>query len=261
MNLSLQFGNRKPATNGWMAPIEDVKKQISEQVEHLVDVAGQVSRDVAAQAAQATSEVEAKAGAATSAATSAAREAGSAATSAAREAGSAATSAASEVPSAASTFGQRALLGARQLGKELRAVRITTEPPRSRRDNILPGITLLGGLSAGLALMYFADPIEGRHRRAVLRGQLTKWTRMGREKAQTTANDVRNRSMDLAAEARKTIESKTNGIDNQASEIGSSYSGDLQGVGPGGSNGWPSETENGQSMPETTEHQVTSEIH
>jgi hypothetical protein len=249
MNLSLQFGNRKPATNGWMAPIEDVKKQIGQQVEHLVDVAGQVGRDVAAQAAQATSDVEAKAGAATSAATSAAREAGSAAT-----------SAASEVPAAANTFGQRALLGARQLGKDLRAVRITTEPPRSTRPSVMPGIALLGGLGAGLALMYFADPIEGRHRRALLRGQLTKWTRMGREKAQTAANDVRNRSMDLAAEARKTVESKSNEIDSQTSEIGSTYSGDLQGVGPGG-NGWPAPSGSDQSMNETTEQQVTSEIH
>ena len=173
MNLSLQFGNRKPATNGWMAPIEDVKKQISEQVEHLVDVAGQVSREVAAQAAQATSEVEAKAGAAASAATSAAN------------------SAATEVPAAANTLRQRALLGARQLGKELRAVRITTEPPRSTRPSVAPGIALLGGLSAGLALMYFADPVEGRHRRALLRDQLTKWTRMGRDKATETAGEVR----------------------------------------------------------------------
>jgi gas vesicle protein len=242
MNLSLQFGNRKSASNGWAAPIEDVKKQIGQQVEHLAEVAGQVSREVAAQAAQATRDAEAKAGAATSAATSAA----------------------SEVPGAANTLRQRALLGARQLGKDLRSVRITTEPPRSTRPSILPGIALLGGLGAGLALMYFTDPVEGRHRRTLLRGQLTKWTRLGRDKAAATASDVRNRSMELAEEARKTVESKSNDIDSEIGQLrtsaADSTSPDLQGVGPGSGNGWPSPIESNQSTTETTEHQVTSDI-
>jgi hypothetical protein len=246
MNLSLQFGNRKTAGNGWSAPIDDVKKQIAQQVEHLAEIAGQVSREVAAQAAQATHEVEAKAGAAASAATSAATSAASTA---------------NEVPGAASTFGQRALMSARQLGKDLRSVRITTEPPRSTRPSVLPGIALLGGLGAGLALMYFTDPVEGRHRRALLRSQFTRLTRIGRDKAAATASDVRNRSMELAAEARKTVESKSNEIDTQLNESGSSSAADLQGVGPGSGNGWSSTSEPDRSMSETTEHEVTSEIH
>jgi hypothetical protein len=90
------------------------------------------------------------------------------------------------------------------LGQDLRRVRLTTEPLRTAPD-YMPGIYLLGGFGAGIALMYFLDPDRGRRRRALLRDQFSKWTRIGRETASGRAKDLRNRAAGAVIEARKAV--------------------------------------------------------
>ena len=67
-------------------------------------------------------------------------------------------------------------VGAQAAAKEARTVRLTTETRKTGPD-LVPGITLLAGFGAGLALMYFLDPERGRQRRQLLRDRLLAWTR------------------------------------------------------------------------------------
>jgi len=91
----------------------------------------------------------------------------------------------------------------RHLADEVGSLRIT----RARRGpNVLPGAVLVVGLSAGAATMYFFDPEQGRRRRALLRDQLAKWTRVMRERLDGRMKDMRNRTMGAAHEVRRAIE-------------------------------------------------------
>lgn len=98
----------------------------------------------------------------------------------------------------------------RQLGSDLdsfsrdaRSLRITRE---KRGPNMLPGVALLAGLSGGLAAMYFFDPEQGTRRRALLRDQLVKWSRIASETIEGQAKDLRNRGVGLAHEVRRAVD-------------------------------------------------------
>src|SRR5687767_8813277 len=150
MNFTMPWNATKPAKNGWSAPIEDVKQQIGQQVDHLVQVASQVSRDAAAQAAQVSRDAAAQAANATQGvsaqAATAARDFGGQALKATQDAGVQAAAVAREVPSGASGLLQQILDGATRLGREARAVRVTREPPRAQRGpDVVPGVALLAG--------------------------------------------------------------------------------------------------------------------
>jgi hypothetical protein len=96
----------------------------------------------------------------------------------------------------------------KDLSKDVRSLRITRE---KQRANSLPGIALLGGLGIGLAAMYFFDPEQGRRRRALLRDQMVKWSRITSETLSGRAEDLRNRGIGLAHETRSAIEDATEG--------------------------------------------------
>lgn len=66
----------------------------------------------------------------------------------------------------------------------------------------MSGVTLLGGFSAGIALMYFLDPEQGKRRRALFRDQLNKWLRIGSRTAAGTARNLRNRSAGVLHDTR-----------------------------------------------------------
>ena len=98
----------------------------------------------------------------------------------------------------------------RQLGGDLRhltdevgSLRITRA---KRGPDVLPGAVLVVGLSAGAAVMYFFDPEQGNRRRALLRDQLVKWTRVARETVEGQVKDLRNRTMGVAHEVRQAVE-------------------------------------------------------
>ena len=80
--------------------------------------------------------------------------------------------------------------GAQSAAKEARSVRLTTESGTTG-PNFVPGIALLAGVGAGLALMYFLDPERGRERRQMLGDRLLSWTR----RTPRTANEVGEQQM------------------------------------------------------------------
>lgn len=66
------------------------------------------------------------------------------------------------------------------------------------------GLALLGGLSTGMALMYFLDPEKGADRRRVLVQRISSFGSMVSERAGSTAQDLRDRgngSRDFAADS------------------------------------------------------------
>jgi hypothetical protein len=71
-------------------------------------------------------------------------------------------------------------------------------------------LTLLGGLGAGMALMFFFDPEQGRRRRALLRDRLTRWTNQLSRMLSGRAVDLQNRTAGLA----HTVRSATSGRDD-----------------------------------------------
>lgn len=198
MNFQMPWNRSKPSDK-LAASIEDIKRQISRQADTLSKLTADVGRDVASQAAHVSQETGAQAA-------SAARDLGSQAARATQDARTQAAAAAREVPIAAGVLAQQALRGAAQLGRDIRKLRITKEPPRKQRGpDVMPGVALLAGVGSGLAIMYFFDPNEGRRRRALLRDQVVKWTRIGREQAAGKAKDLQNRAVGVMYEARKAV--------------------------------------------------------
>jgi hypothetical protein len=195
MNLTLpRTGNKSEQL---AHTLDEVKRALADQADHIAKVAADIGHETSKQAAKSGD-----------------------------EAGKQATILANEVSTKASSIAERFLRGAarigdqiaasgrksvgdlghdvQSMGQELRRVRVTTEPRRKGPD-LMPGIALLGGIGAGIALMYFLDPEQGNRRRALLRDQLTKWTRVGRETATGKAKDIRNRTVGVMHEARKAV--------------------------------------------------------
>jgi hypothetical protein len=213
MNVTMPWkASSDTPVNGVASKIDEVRKTLTKEAEHLADMAAQYGRDAAAHA----SDIAEDAG----------RQASKLASDASRiasDAGSKAQSAASDSQASASNIGQQLMKGAAQLGtalalsgskaandaqasaqstaKNLRNVRLTTEPQKTTPD-FTPGITLLAGFGAGIALMYFLDPERGRARRNMLRDKLMSWTRKASTTASGTARHLGNRAQGAMAEAR-----------------------------------------------------------
>ncbi len=203
MNLTMPWNTTKQSSNGWTAPIEDAKQQIGQQIDHIAQAAAQVGRDVAHGAASLTQDASAQAA-------GVARDLSSQTIKATQDAGAQAAAVARDIPVGAGSLAELAKRGAAHVGRDLRALRVTREPaPADRGPDIMPGVALLAGVGSGLALMFFFDPERGRRRRSLLRDQLMKWTRIGRESATGKAKDVRNRTAGVMYEARKAVVSKT----------------------------------------------------
>lgn len=194
MKLTMPWTASDGHANGATDKIEDVRHALGREVDHLALVAAQMSRDAGSHVEDVAHDVARDAQKQTGAAVSRIADIAAA------------------VGPTIATLGRQkmrqATEQAQSLGQELRQVRITTEP---RRNDSLPGIALLGGLGigvgTGIAMMYLLDPERGRTRRALLRDKLAKWLRTGRETAEGKAKDVRNRSVGVMAEARKTVTS------------------------------------------------------
>ena len=234
MNFQMPWNN-KPSDK-WTASIEDIKAQIGQQVDRLSKLTSDVGRDVATQAAHVGQETGAQVG-------TAARDLGSQAARASEDARTQAAVVAREVPVVAGALAQQALRGAAQLGRDLRQLRITKEPPPrpQRGPDMAPGVALLAGVGSGLAIMYFFHPSEGRRRRSLLRDQIVKWTRIGRESAEGKAKDLRNRAVGVMYEARKVV--AKDDIDDATDTMSASHTGG-----------------NGSSSYERSEQPVTSEV-
>jgi len=99
-----------------------------------------------------------------------------------------------------------------ELGRELGELRITR---RRQGPDWAPRVALLVGVGSGVAAMYFLDPEQGRRRRALLRDQWMKWTRVFGREATGVAKDVRNRAVGAVHETRRAVEGMTGTIGEQ----------------------------------------------
>ena len=222
MNLTMPWTNTK--TDQLTRTLDAVRRALSDEADHIAKVAAEIGRETNQQATKISHEAEEKA------------------TTAAAGLGGSAASLAQQFLRRASKFGDQIAASGRKsmsdlghdvqsLGDELKHVRVTTEPRRSGPD-LMPGIALLGGFGAGIALMYFFDPEQGNRRRALLRDQVNKWTRIGRETAEGKAKDFRNRTIGVMHEARKAAEGATETAEAETSEYvatsGSSWGEELE---------------------------------
>jgi hypothetical protein len=207
--------------NGVASKIDDIRESLSKEAEHLADLATSYGRDASAHASDIADDAAFNARAV-------ARNAKANAGSTANDQIAHANSWLSDILKAAAGLGTALALSGRKtaddlnqnaqstakdlsknaqstakdLATELRKVRITTEPKKTGPD-FTPGVTLLAGFGAGIALMWFLDPERGRARRNLLRDKLTSWTRKATETASGTARDLSNRAQGAAYEARK----------------------------------------------------------
>lgn len=192
MNITMPWTARNGQQNGVTDKLEEVRNALGREADHLAQVATQMGQEAGAHAESVARDV----------ATDAQKQTGAAL---------------NRLAEIAATVGPTIAVMGRQkmrqvgeqaqaLGHDLRQVRVTTEPKKS---SALPGVTLLGGLGigigAGIAAMYLLDPERGRSRRALLRDKLAKWARIGRETAEGKAKDLRNRTVGVMTEARKTV--------------------------------------------------------
>jgi len=199
--------------NGVASKFDDVRQSLSKEAEHLAEMAAQYTRDAGAHAADIADDASRQAtklgSKATESAQSIARDPkgsaggwwasllkglaglGTAFALAGRDASD-------ELDSGKKSV-QNAAKGA---AKDLRSLRLTTEPVQTKPD-FMPGITLLAGFGAGIALMYFLDPERGRARRTMLRDKLTSFGRQASQTASGTATHLSNRAQGAMYETRK----------------------------------------------------------
>lgn len=204
MKLTMPWKAHSDApVNGVGGKLGDVRRTLSHEAEHLAQVAAKYGREATSQAARVADDVAQQA-------SKIARDASSASSDSAGSATGVAQSllkGAAEIGTALAVTGRKTAAeltqDARAVADDLKKVRITTEPKRTGPD-FMPGITLLGGFGAGIALMYFLDPEQGKRRRVLLRDQLTKWTRIAGETVSGRAKDLSNRAVGAAHEMRKT---------------------------------------------------------
>ena len=166
MNLTMPW--KAPtgvSADGVTARWEEMRRAVGREADHLAHVASQLSREATARAAGTTSPVVDAAGAQMKHANSSLSEL---------------IKASASVGTALALSGRKsarmASLNRLAVARDLRHVRLTTQPKQTKPD-FMPGISLLAGFGAGLALMYFLDPERGRARRNILRDKLTVWTR------------------------------------------------------------------------------------
>lgn len=65
--------------------------------------------------------------------------------------------------------------------------------------------TMLIGIAAGAALMYFMDPLQGRRRRALLRDKAYSASVQTRKAIDARANDLSNRTQGLRVKASRML--------------------------------------------------------
>ena len=171
MNLTMPWNAPSDVSvDGVSAKWDEMRKALSKEADHLSQVAAQLSREATARAAGTTAPVVDAAGAHMKHANSSLSEL---------------IKAGASVGTALALTGRKsarmANLNKLAVARDLRHVRLTTQPKQTKPD-FMPGISLLAGFGAGLALMYFLDPERGRARRIELGNRLMAWTRRAKAK-------------------------------------------------------------------------------
>lgn len=165
MNLTMPWkAPSDVSVDGVTAKWEEMRRALGQEADHLAQVASQLGREATARAAGTTAPVVDAAGTRVKHANSSLNEL---------------IKAGAGIGTALALNGRKsarlANLNKLALARDLRRVRLTTQPKQTKPD-FMPGISLLAGFGAGLALMYFLDPERGRARRHMLRDKLIAWT-------------------------------------------------------------------------------------
>jgi hypothetical protein len=197
--------SRDTPVNGVADKLDEVRRNLSRQAEDLADMAADYTRQAGAHAADV-------AGDTANVVANTARDAGSVASEVANEHASNASSWINDLLKAVAALGAALAMSGRKtaqdlgdnaqlvakdvgqnaqaLAKDLRNVRITTERKKTGPD-FAPGITLLAGFGAGIALMYFFDPERGRARRDLLRDKIMAGTQRATASFQEMSTQMR----------------------------------------------------------------------
>jgi hypothetical protein len=80
--------------------------------------------------------------------------------------------------------------------------RYRREEHTGRRTGMANGLSVIGGVTAGLGLMYFLDPDQGRRRRALARDQMVHAAHKTGDAMDATSRDIANRAKGAVAELR-----------------------------------------------------------
>jgi len=184
MNLTMPW---KAPTNvsvdGVSAKWEEMRRALSQEADHLSHVASQLSHEASARTAGVTAPVVDAAGIQVKHANSSVNEL---------------VKAAAGIGTALALSGRKSAGGANlkklALARELRHVRLTTQPKQTKPD-FMPGISLLAGFGAGLALMYFLDPERGEARRKLFGARLMRLSRRASAAAQAKRDEMQGQML------------------------------------------------------------------
>lgn len=193
-----KFEASQPKTNGLAGTMEDVRRKVTEGAEQAVEQVAHVAEQLGEKAGKLGQEYG--------------RGAGKLGREVSRDVSEEAAKLSKEWRSAGEQNLRNLGKDVRALTKDVRQLRVTREQPG---PNVMPGIALLAGLGGGLAVMYFFDPEQGRRRRSLLQDQVSKWTRIGRERLSGRAEDLRNRTIGLTHEARAALGGAAESIDDE----------------------------------------------
>jgi osmotically-inducible protein OsmY len=81
----------------------------------------------------------------------------------------------------------------------------------NQEDMMNKGLTLIGGIGLGAALMYILDPDRGGRRRALVRDKLMRASNKTSDYVGKTSRDWQNRAQGLASETRSSLSGLTSG--------------------------------------------------
>jgi hypothetical protein len=205
--------------DGVSSKIDEVRQSLSKEAEHLAQIAASYGRDAKAHVSDIADDASKQASRIAGAASEKAQ------TVADDPVGHANTWVSDLLKAAAGLGAALALSGrktaddvsasAKTTARDLSKLRLTTEPKKTSPD-FMPGITLLAGFGAGIALMWFLDPERGRARRNMLRDKLTSWTRQASKTASGTAKDLSNRAQGAMYETRTKMQGQMSSGDDMS---------------------------------------------
>lgn len=199
MNFTAPWTASNGHANGATDKLEDVRRALGHEVDHLAQVAAQMGRDAGTHAEGVAHDV--------------ARDAQKQTNVAMNRIGDIAATLGPTIAAVGRQRLQKVGEQAQSLGTELHKVRLTTEP---KRNEAVPGIAMIGGLGIGLGLglaaMYLFDPERGALRRKNLSELLARVTRDTRAAAAEKANALRESVSNGVESASNGIESASNGM-------------------------------------------------
>jgi hypothetical protein len=198
MSLTMPWKASSDAPNGVAEKLDDVRRTLSKEADRVADLAVDYTRNAGEHVADKASEHASNAGSVLNDLMKAGATLGTAIALGGRKT---AQDLGDNAQSVAKDLGQ----SAQSVAKDLRKVRVTTEPRRTGPD-FAPGITLLAGFGAGIALMYFLDPERGQERRNLLRDKLMAFGQRANTAMQDATSQMRGQMAEMRGQMASDID-------------------------------------------------------